>query len=335
MDKVIAVVVTYNRLELLTECIDALRKQNRKADQILVVNNGSTDDTEQWLRQQDDVVFISQENVGSAGGFNSGIKYAFENGYTWMWMMDDDGYPEANALMYLLEDDNEEMILRNCAVINKDDRKSFVWKTKHYKSIDQVDTEVIDNVAHPFNGTLIHRKIVERVGLPQTKLFLWGDETEYYFRIINLNGIPYKTYTKSIHYHPAGGFNYKQDYNYMSNWKMYYYIRNRFMIMKSQFHNVMPVAFAMYLLFLCVFAARILVFQKTKKIKKLSFIAWPVRDALSRNYEATPGFIIQKMQKKSSGSFNGIDTYFRNLKNQLSGDVVAANFQDSDKAKAI
>ena len=51
MDKVIAVVVTYNRQQLLSECIDALRNQTRKLDKILVVNNCSTDNTERWLQQ--------------------------------------------------------------------------------------------------------------------------------------------------------------------------------------------------------------------------------------------------------------------------------------------
>ena len=56
--------------------------------------------------------------------------------------------------------------------------------------------------AHPFNGTLLHRKIVEKVDLPKPGLFIWGDETEYRFRIISKNKIPYCTVSDSIHYHP-------------------------------------------------------------------------------------------------------------------------------------
>lgn len=52
MEKVIAVVVTYNRLALLSECIAALRNQTRPLDGILVINNGSTDGTEAWLKSQ-------------------------------------------------------------------------------------------------------------------------------------------------------------------------------------------------------------------------------------------------------------------------------------------
>ena len=65
MEKVIAVVVTYNRQSLLSECINALRSQTRRLDAILVVNNGSTDSTEEWLKKQSDVFFVSQKNVGS------------------------------------------------------------------------------------------------------------------------------------------------------------------------------------------------------------------------------------------------------------------------------
>ena len=203
MEKVIAVIVTYNRKELLSECIDALRNQTREIDQILVINNGSTDDTESWLKQQKDIQYFSQSNSGSGGGFNTGIKMAYEQKFSWIWLMDDDGFPKEDALEKLLEGNPEPLMLRNCAVINKEDKQSFVWKTKHYKTIADVDKKIIMDVSHPFNGTLLHRKIVERVGLPEPGLFIWGDETEYRFRIINKNKIPYCTVSDSIHYHPA------------------------------------------------------------------------------------------------------------------------------------
>ena len=104
MKKAIAVVVSYNRQKLLSECITALRNQTHKLDAILVVNNGSTDNTEQWLQQQPDVFFITQKNVGSSGGFNTGISWAYKHGYSWIWCMDDDGYPKEDALEKLRYD---------------------------------------------------------------------------------------------------------------------------------------------------------------------------------------------------------------------------------------
>ena len=296
MDKVIAVIVTYNRQQLLSNCITALQNQTRKVDKILVINNGSTDETSSWLKSQESIDHISQENVGSAGGFYTGIKTAYEKGYNWMWLMDDDGYPKEDALEKLLEDDHEELMLRNCAVIDKEDKKSFVWKTLHYKSIDDVKSKVIHNIAHPFNGTLLHRRIVERVGFPNPRLFLWGDETEYYYRIIKKNAIPFCTITDSIHYHPAAYFSYKQEWDYKTGWKMYYYIRNRFHVHRSKFSAVLPFAYLMYAGFLLVFAFITLTFQKTHKLKKLAFIFWPAKDALQNNFKATPSYVLERLK---------------------------------------
>jgi rhamnopyranosyl-N-acetylglucosaminyl-diphospho-decaprenol beta-1,3/1,4-galactofuranosyltransferase len=313
MDKVIAVVVTYNRQFLLGQCIDALRKQTRKIDTILVINNGSTDHTENWLRSQEDIEFITQENVGGAGGFYTGIKTAFEKLCTWIWLMDDDGYPKEDALEMLLDGDNEELCLRNCSVINKEDKKSFVWKTRNYLDLEEVSDTVIKNVAHPFNGTLLHRKIIERVGFPKANLFLWGDETEYFYRIIKKNKIPYYTKANSIHYHPASAYSYKNDWSLTTNWKMYFYIRNRFFILKSKFSKSLPLALIMYFCFLTAFAATVIVFQKTNKLKKLGFILWPMTDAFTNNFKATPPFILQRIS--SSPSYRPGNYFFNQIRN--------------------
>lgn len=299
MHKVIAVIVTYNRQQLLSNCIAALRNQTRKLDRILIINNGSTDKTSEWLENQHDIDYISQENLGSAGGFYTGIKTAYERGYHWIWLMDDDGFPKEDALEKLLTDDCEELMLRNCAVINKDDKKSFVWKTLKYKNIDEVENKVIPNIAHPFNGTLLHRKIVERVGFPNPKLFLWGDETEYYYRIIKKNAIPFCTITDSIHYHPATSFSYKQQWDYSSGWKMYYYIRNRFHVHRSKFSSCGPLAFVLFIGFLIVFAFITVIFQKNDKLKKFKFIFWPAKDAFQNNFDATPAYILARLKTLS------------------------------------
>lgn len=302
MNKVIAVIVTYNRQQLLSECISALKNQTKKVDKILVINNGSTDDTAKWLGKQGDIEFISQENVGGAGGFYTGIKRAFESGYSWIWLMDDDGYPKNDALEKLLEDDKEELCLRNCAVLNKTDKTSFVWKTKNYTSINQVKENIIKNTGRPFNGTMLHRRIVERVGLPKSELFLWGDETEYYYRITRLNKIPSVTVASSIHYHPANLFSYKQEWDYKSGWKMYYYIRNRFHVQRSKFYKIKPIAYFMYAGFLLVFTFITLIFQKKDKIKKALFIFLPAKHALINNFNSLPANILHHLKTQSEYS---------------------------------
>ena len=99
--KVIAVVVTYNRSQLLKRNIACLRKNSPHA--IIVVNNGSTDDTGEWLAEQTDLIVITQANVGGSGGFYTGIQQAMERGADWIWCMDDDVFPRPDCLSNLLD----------------------------------------------------------------------------------------------------------------------------------------------------------------------------------------------------------------------------------------
>lgn len=314
MEKVIAVVVTFNRMQLLKECINALRNQTRKPDAILVINNGSTDTTEEWLTTQKDVTFITQKNVGSGGGFNTGITWAYQNKYSWIWCMDDDGYPKEDALEKILAAQTTQLCLLNCAVINKEDKKTFVWKTKNYATIHEVDNNLIEGVGHPFNGTLIHRNIVERVGVPKPSLFLWGDESEYICRITKTNNIPVITVADSIHYHPPSAFTYKQDWDYKNCWKMYYYVRNRFHVNRSKFNNRV-LAFLHYCFFLTAMTGIVLLYQRTDKLKKLNFLMWPAADALKNNFTATPQLILSRLNEPISFSVTGTaSAYIRKIK---------------------
>ena len=76
---IVAVVVTYNRIELLKRTVRCLQ-QNKPVSSIVVVNNGSTDATAEWLKTQPGLIVISQANVGGSGGFYTGMQYAYQAG---------------------------------------------------------------------------------------------------------------------------------------------------------------------------------------------------------------------------------------------------------------
>lgn len=88
--KVAAVVVTYNRKELLRECLQALLNQTRPLDEIIVVDNASTDGTDQMIPEEFPQITHVRlpENIGGAGGFHEGMKLAYEKGHDWIWVMD-------------------------------------------------------------------------------------------------------------------------------------------------------------------------------------------------------------------------------------------------------
>ena len=204
MNKVIVVVVTYNRKECLKKCIESLRIQTYKNFDILIVNNGSTDGTDIYLDSLNDIKTIHQENVGGAGGFYSGMKYGYDKGYEWVWLMDDDGIPDKSCLENMLRYQKEYAFI-SPIVLNKDNPSEMSFgtlKVHDYNNIKETYPRgVIVGHANPFNGVLFRRDLVKDIGFPMKDMFIWGDENEYEARAVASGYIPV-TVINAIHYHP-------------------------------------------------------------------------------------------------------------------------------------
>ena len=122
-NSVAAVVVTHDRLSLLKNCVAALRAQTRPLDAIIVADNGSTDGTREWLAGESDLKVVStQANLGTAGGYYTGMKAAHDQGYDWLWIMDDDGLPDVDCLRQQLAIEREDLLFRGALVLAPDDR---------------------------------------------------------------------------------------------------------------------------------------------------------------------------------------------------------------------
>lgn len=190
--KVAIVVVTYNRLALLKESIVSLRKQTYTNFDIIVVNNGSTDDTFSWLNGQDDLIIITQENLGGAGGFFTGMKYAAEYRYDYCWVMDDDVICLPNALEELLiAYCRKEKIGFVCSKVKGidgepmnvptiDNRPLFNGYPYYHELADYGMIKIVDAT---FVSVLLSTSTIKEVGLPYKEYFIWGDDTEYTSRI--------------------------------------------------------------------------------------------------------------------------------------------------------
>jgi rhamnopyranosyl-N-acetylglucosaminyl-diphospho-decaprenol beta-1,3/1,4-galactofuranosyltransferase len=185
-----AIIVTYNRLALLKRCIRAIRYQSHKVDEIILINNSSTDGTEEWAMYQDDIYLITQTNLGGSWGFYTGIKTAFERGHDWFWCMDDDTVPKYNALEHLVNFpyfQNDRTGLLASLVLWKDNKPHNMNLPKihdSFNSLAELTRTSTIFIAHcSFVSALIAKKAVKAVGLPLKEFFIWYDDVEFTSRI--------------------------------------------------------------------------------------------------------------------------------------------------------
>lgn len=227
--RIVAVVVTLNRLPLLERCVAALRRQTRPLDAIVIVDNGSSDGTVPWLGGERGLDVIRQGNVGSSGGQHAGIRRAVELGADWIWCMDDDGFADDEALALLAARAGRgDADWLNSLVIDVEDRERLAFGMKGFgleAARRAGEQDVIVGDANPFNGTLLGRNLVASIGLPAVPLFIWGDETEY-LRRAKAAGMRIVTVTASRFFHPASAVA-LADMPLSGAWKYYYQVRNK------------------------------------------------------------------------------------------------------------
>lgn len=195
-ERVVAVVVAYNRASLLTAALDALGAQTRPVDQVVVIDNASQDDSAHVARAHPvgADVWTSARNTGGAGGFAIGIARAVvEHDADLVWVMDDDTVPTTTALAELLiarqtfPGPTAALASRVVWTDGRDHpmntprpwpfaRRSLVHRAR---AVGAVPVRSMS-----FVSMLIDAREVVRVGLPVADYFIWNDDFEYSARIL-------------------------------------------------------------------------------------------------------------------------------------------------------
>jgi len=238
--KICAVVPTYNRKKLLGDCLRAILSQTRCLDEVIVVDNATSDGTEDFVKEQfASVTYVRlPENIGSSGGFHEGMKLAYEKGHDWIWVMDDDAIPKVDALEKLLDCPvrlEKEVYALASAVLNWDEtifpahRRLFHAKkmTETIIGTEEYTQDYFQMDTASFVGFLLSRKAIDEVGLPLKEMFIYFDDTEYSLRIRE-KGIMFTVpASKVVHGERAKTLGSSPWGQSPSGWKKYYAIRNQ------------------------------------------------------------------------------------------------------------
>lgn len=216
--RLIAVVVTFNRLPLLRRLLSVLAGTAHLTD-VVVVNNASTDGTTEWLAhqsaQQSGSVRLKvanlPENLGGAGGFKHGLEIAMAEGGDLFWLMDDDGVPTSDCLAHLLKYEGK-FDFYGPVVVAEGNAQQLCFPIRlpgtatvvHQMSdVCAAATDgLIPDIVIPFNGVLLTRQLVQKIGYPRAEFFIWGDDFEYLWRARQA-GARVATVVDSVFEHPA------------------------------------------------------------------------------------------------------------------------------------
>jgi len=243
-----AFVITFNRPKILRETILSLLKQTRVPEVILVVDNGNAEQTEAVLCDFDRSRVLHHhlgDNPGCAAGEAHGLHWLSEQGYEWIYGVDDDDPPATN--------DTVERLLRVIACKGNEPDVAgvaafgthFDWSKGETKRLPDEALQGIVEV-DTFTGNsqyILRRDMIKKVGLPNPNLFIDFEDAEYFLRIrqagyrLLVDGDLMRDYRAQ-----SGRLNMEQKRlpklrKIPSPWRRYYSTRNFIYAMRNTFHR--------------------------------------------------------------------------------------------------
>ncbi|WOF24186.1 glycosyltransferase [Microbacterium betulae] len=186
------VVVTYNRSHLLAKLLVSITAMDPKPGHVVIVDNASGDDTTEVVESFRESIGTRivyrrlEENTGGSGGFSEGMRAAYELGSTWIWLMDDDVevLPDGLARMGVWAPRFKSIQGRRYDY----DGSEFYWQYRlsiplgipiPFAPAGFDATGYREMNSGCFEGMFIHRDIVQKVGLPDPRFFIYWDDSVY------------------------------------------------------------------------------------------------------------------------------------------------------------
>lgn len=285
------VIVTFNRKNDLQKALKCYEEQSVPPKYLVVVDNNSTDGTDEILKEWSQTknnfekyLISLPQNIGGSGGFYTGLEKAMDLEADWIWVADDDAFPENDviekAVKFIEKESDIEKISAVCGAVINNGEIDLNHRRKlkcGFLTIEQLpiekenyNKEYFDLELFSYVGSIINKNKMKKVGLPEKDYFIFYDDTEHSLRLADVGRIVCVPEIKIYHNVPIEPDN--------INWKSYYSIRNRLNFIKRHF----PKRYYLYLLNklkVSIFARKVL---KPDKVY-ISLIKSAVNDEINGN----------------------------------------------------
>lgn len=200
-----AVICNYNKSQYVTDCIQSVLESAFTDLDIIVVDNASTDDSVKCIKEKYEgkvTLLENTENLGGSGGFNTGMRYAMEKDYSYIWCLDNDVLVDENAIseLYAFLESHPEAGMAGSKVYHMEapdyvqqfgidvDWDYFCCEAKYYNCLeDGTMPEVVYSDAVAACSVLVRTSLIKEIGMLPEDNFLYWDDTEWGIRC-NLAG---------------------------------------------------------------------------------------------------------------------------------------------------
>ena len=245
--KITSVIVTYNRKDCLNKLLNIYDDLLDKPDNIVIVNNNSNDGTEEllnnWIKKKQDYskyIVNTEQNLGGSGGFYLGIKKALELDSDWVYVSDDDAYPNNNVISIFkefIQNNDVENIAAICGTVlnggiidigHRRRIKRGTFRIKEFCVEENEYSETFELDLFSYVGTIINSKYLLRYGITEKDFFIYYDDTEHSLRLSKYGKI--LCIPNAVIQHNVANSNEKDIY-----WKGYYLERNKLITIKKHY----------------------------------------------------------------------------------------------------
>ena len=238
--RVAATILTRNRRDLLRDSIRAVQGQTRPVEELIVVDNASTDGTLEMLAEEfpDVGVVALPENQGATGGFYEAIAAGRRTGVDWLWLLDDDSIARDDALAELvavldrLDGDLAPAVL--CSRVEWHDgtphamNRPVVRPDSGQQLVDAVTRRLFPIRAASWVSLMISTDAVDRFGMPLRQFFYQADDIEYTARILRDARGYYVPRSVVVHATPTQHTAVDDDHRF------HYHIRNTLLMIRGR-----------------------------------------------------------------------------------------------------